>query len=102
MSAKQDTIALLKDSISNLQENLLDDILTQLDIAELSEETYQLLLTKMKNSNPDLFRTPKLFRIEQIVVKWEPDEVDGFLLENLVFHETLQLNTTFETQSCFS
>ena len=50
MSAKQDTIALLKDSISNLQENLLNDILTQLDIAELSEETYQLLLTKMKNS----------------------------------------------------
>ena len=62
----------------------------------------QVKITKTKNSNPSLFRTPKLFRIEQIVVKWEPNKVVGFLMEKLVFHETFQLNTTFETQSCFS
>ena len=67
MSAKQDTIALLKDSISNLQENLLDDILTQLDIAELSEETYQLLLTNMKNSNIELFKISKALEAQEVI-----------------------------------
>ena len=33
-----------------------------------------------------LFRTPKLFRIEQVFVQWEPYEVDGFLMQKLDFH----------------
>ena len=56
MSAKEDTIALLKDAISNHQENVLNAILNQLSISELKEETYQSILSEMKNSNIELFK----------------------------------------------
>ena len=54
MSAKEDTIALLKDAISTHQENLLNGILNQLSISELKEETYQSILSEMKNSNIEI------------------------------------------------
>jgi len=46
----------------------------------------QMKISKIKTSDPPLFRTPKLFRIEPVVVKWQPNEVDGFLMETQVFH----------------
>ena len=67
MSAKEDTIALLKDAISNHQENLLNEILNQLSISELKEETYQTILSKMKNSNIELFKITKALEAQEII-----------------------------------
>ncbi len=67
MSAKEDTIALLKDAISTHQENLLNGILNQLSISELKEETYQSILSEMKNSNIELFKITKALEAQEII-----------------------------------
>ena len=67
MSAKEDTIALLRDAISHQQETLLNEILGALNIAEISEENFQLLLNKMKASNLELFKITKALEAQEII-----------------------------------
>ena len=67
MSAKEDTIALLRDAILHQQETLLNEILGALNIAEISEENFQLLLNKMKNSNLELFKITKALEAQEII-----------------------------------
>ncbi|MDG2369410.1 MAG: hypothetical protein P8M12_02095 [Flavobacteriales bacterium] len=67
MSAKEDTIALLKDAIATQQERLLNEVLITLNVKEIPEETFQLILTKMKASNLELFKITKALESQEII-----------------------------------
>lgn len=67
MSAKEDTIALLRDAILHQQETLLNELLGTLKIEEISEDTFQVLLNKMKDSNLELFKITKALEAQEII-----------------------------------
>ena len=67
MSAKEDTIALLKDAIATQQESLLNEVLIALNVKEIPEETFQLILSKMKASNLELFKITKALEAQEII-----------------------------------
>ena len=67
MSAKEDTIALLRAAILNEQEQLLNQLLIELNINEISGETFQLLLLKIQASNLNIFNMKKALEAQEII-----------------------------------
>ena len=67
MSAKEDTIALLRAAILNEQEQLLNQLLIEININEISEETFQLLLLKIQASNLTIFNMTKALEAQEII-----------------------------------